>query len=229
MTWRREDYGYAAATVAAVVFVAYLIAGNFGLVPSPLGHGQTDGLPQAQVAAIAVSNSTSGTTLPVPAVAAAPVPVHRVARSDKPAAFGPPSVVIDTKSGSSVTLAQKAPVVGRVLASAGVKDVLVRFISNSGVTTALASTQCTNGLKCSWSVAIPGTIGTYHIMATAEDRAGRTASSNTITLTVVNTGNVVGGVVQGVGSAVSGVGTVVGNAPTLLGNVVNNLVGLLHL
>jgi len=220
MAWRREDYGYAAATIAAVAFVAYIIAGTFGLVPSPLGHGRTDGLPQAEVAALAITNTASRTTLPSAGVAPAPAPVHLVARSDTPAALGPPSVFIDTKSGTTVKLIDKATVVGRALAPAGLKNVVVTFASsNGGPTTAFASSRCTNATTCTWSVAIPAVVGTYNVTATVTDAKGRTASSKAITLTVVNTGNAVGGVL----------GALTGSAPAAIGNVANTLLGALHL
>ena len=77
--------------------------------------------------------------------------------------------------------------------------------------------------------AIPNTLGTFKVIAVATDNAGKSALSNSITLTVVNPGNVVGGVVQGVGTTVQGVGTVVQNLPSTLSNTVNNLLGALHL
>jgi hypothetical protein len=230
MTWRREDYGYAAATLAAVLFVAYLIAGNFGLVPSPLGLGRTDGLPQAEVAALALANPAGQRGLPVPAVAP---PVKHVARSDQsgtlPAA---PSVVIDTKSGTQVTLTDKATVVGRTLAPAGVRNVKVSFMPSSGTpTTVLAFGKCTDTSvrACRWDAPVPALVGTYKVTAVVTDKAGRTTKSNSITVTVVNAGNVVSGAGQTVGNTVTGLTKVVGNAPQLLGNIVNNLVGALHL
>jgi len=231
MAWRREDYGYAAAAIAAVAFLAYLIAGNFGLVPSPLGQGHAEALPQAEVAGLVIANPAAR---PLPAVAVAPKPAPsgpQVGRGDKAAAaLAPPTVRIDTRSGTTVQIAQKATILGRVLASAGVRQVVVQFSSTSdGSASALATTQCASATNCAWSVAVPNTLGTYKVVAVATDKAGRIALSNTITITVVNPGNVVGGVVDGVGSTVQGLGSAVQNAQTTLANTVNNLLGALHL
>jgi hypothetical protein len=229
MAWRREDYGYAAATLAAVVFLAYLIAGNFGLVPSPLGGGGSGGLPDAQVAALA-ANEIARSSLPSPLVAPTSFLPSKASVTKKTVPLGPPSVHIDTKSGTSVSLASKATVVGRVLAPAGVREVVVRFAASNGtVSTSVASTRCATSTNCAWSVAVPATLGTFNVTAIAADRAGRTAPSNQITINVVNPGNVVGGVVQGVGNAVGGVGKVVQSVPGALTGVLDNLIGLLHL
>jgi hypothetical protein len=230
MTWRREDYGYAAATLAAVLLVAYLIAGNFGLVPSPLRRGRAGGLPQADVAALIVTNPAGQRPLPVPGVAPAPLP--REVRSDKPDAFAAPSVVIDTKSGTQVTLAEKASVLGRTLAPAGVRNVKVTFMPSSGTpTTVLAFGKCTDSSyrACNWDVSVPALVGTYKVSAVVTDKTGRTAKSNTITISVVNAGTVVSGVGQTVDNTVTGLTNTVQNAPELLGNLVNNLIGSLHL
>jgi len=229
MAWRREDYGYAAAAVAAVAFLAYLIAGNFGLVPNPFGLGRADALPQAEVAGLVIANPAR--TLPPVSVAPKPVPAGpRSQRGDKTPPLAGPTVRIDTKSGTTVQVVQKATVLGRVLAPAGVRQVVVQFSSPSaGVATAVATTHCASATNCSWSVAVPNTLGTFRVIAVATDKLGRTALSNQITLTVVNPGNVVGSVVQGVNNTVSGLGTVVQNAPATLTNTINNLLGALHL
>jgi len=229
MTWRREDYGYAVATLAAVAFVAYLIAGNFGLVPSPLGRGRTDGLPQTEVAALAFSN-LDGRTLPTPSIAPVPAPIHREGREDRSPLPAKPTIEINTKSGTQVTLAQKATVIGRIFAPAGYRAVIVSFKQTTGnPADVVASPSCYEPGKCTWSVPVPTTLGTYQVRAGIVDKLGRAAMSNTITITVVNAGNVVGGVVNGVGNTVNGVGTLLTNAPNTLTGAVNNLLGLLHL
>jgi hypothetical protein len=228
MTWRREDYGYAAATIAAVLLVAYLIAGNFGLVPSPLGRGRADGPPQTDVAALAVASRGPVASLPVVAVA----PTGRgprVPRVDVTPLPDGPSVHIDTLSGTTVHVADQATVGGHIVAPADVKQVVVHFVSAAGSATSVASTKCTDPTMCAWSVAVPNTLGTYRVTAIGSDVLGRSASSNTITLTVVNPGNVVGGVVNGVTTTVKAVPTLVQELPGALTGALRNLLGALHL
>jgi hypothetical protein len=228
MTWRREDYGYAAATLAAVLFVAYLIAGNFGLVPSPLGRNHADGLPQADVAALALA--TIRPVGPLPGVAIAPTGTGpQIPRGDETPLPAGPSVHIDTLSGSTVHLTDKATVGGHILAPADVKQVVVHFVSSSGNATSVASNNCTDPTMCAWSVAVPNTLGTYRVTAVGSDVLGRSASSNTITLTVVNPGNVIGSVSHGVTTTVQDGATLVQKVPSALTGALRDLLSALHL
>ncbi len=228
MTWRREDYGYAAAALAAVLFVAYLIAGNFGLVPSPLGRGRAEGLPQADIAALAASERTPRSLPLVDVAPAAPVivPVKHVAA--RPAA---PTIHIDTVSGTTVKVTQKSTVAGHVTAPAGLRLVAVRFTPNTGpASTAAVKPGCgTAARPCAWSVPVPAALGSYRVTAAVEDALGRTALSNTINVTVIDTGGVVGGVVHGLQTTVSNVPTLISRVPSTLTGTLNNLLNALHL
>jgi len=228
MTWRREDYGYAAAALAAVAFLAYVVAGNFGLVPSPLGRGHAEALPQAEVAGLVISNPATARPLPIvdvaPPTSAPTSPTTAPSASRTPLAA--PSVYIDTPSGTKVGVMSNQTVVGRVAAPAGLTQVRVQYSSmSSGVTTAVATTHCASATNCTWSAPVPQTAGSFKVIALGTDKTGRTALSNTITITVVNPPNVLGGV-PGVGS--SGGGSPVSGAASTLGEAVNSLLGALH-
>src|SRR4051812_36006183 len=111
MKWRREDYGYAAVTIGAVVLVGYVIAGNFGLVPSPLAAGRNSALPQPDVAVLTVARSAPNSTLPAPRIAAAPTqgPTTHTPKAPHPS-FGMPKVAISTASGTQVGTTDKGKV-----------------------------------------------------------------------------------------------------------------------
>jgi hypothetical protein len=227
MTWRREDYGYAAATLAAVVFLAYLIAGNFGIVPSPLSIGRGDELPEAEIAVLASSQTL---TRPVPVAQIAPAPAPKAPKDATPTAKplpAPPTVAISTKSGTQVSVQNPGSINGTATGPAGVLKVEVSFAPSSGDPATVLSTLTCNAGKhaCGWVAKIPSLAGGFRVTATVTDIFGRTSTSKPIDIMVLNPGNVIGGVT-------STVDTVVQNAPQTieqLAGVVNNLVGLLGL
>jgi hypothetical protein len=202
MAWRREDTAYAAAALAAAAVVVYFVIANFGLVPSPL----TAGRPQAG-GALAVPNlgapgpEASSTPAPRAPVAAPPVPTTPVrppsaAPSTGPAADRtPPTAHITTADGSQVSVTAPATVDGTAAdAASGVASVTVTFTrgSGGGSTTAAAQTHCTASRRsCTWSVKPPAIAGQYTVSATATDRADNKSPASTISLTVVDGGNVV--------------------------------------
>ncbi len=230
MTWRREDYGYAAATVAAVVFLAYLIAGNFGIVPSPLQIGRSDELPEPDVAVLAVAASNPK---PIPIVPIAPAPKdNRKGRQDanrKPTpVYARPTATILTKSGTKVSLTDPGAINGTANAPAGIVKVVVSFLPSSGAAPidVIAALKCDAARHaCSWVVPIPSLAGVFTVRATVTDTLGRNSASKPIDITVLNTGTVVGGVTNTLTAVVE-------DAPQTLESVagaVNNLVSLLGL
>jgi hypothetical protein len=227
MNWRREDYGYAAVTVAALAFVAYLIAGNFGLVPSPLSGARADALPQPDVATLTTVTQaqSTGQPLPVPAVAPAPNRSTRPVKNRRPT-FAAPSVAISTKSGTTVSVMGPQLVAGTASTPAGARAVAVTFVPSAGSPTKVnASLGCNSSrTKCNWTARVPDAAGNYTVTATVSDRPGKLGRSGSITITVVNPGGVIGGVTkQATGTAQDtgrGAGVV---------DAVNNLFGSFHL
>lgn len=217
MDWRREDYGYATAAVAAVAFLVYLVVGNFGLVPSPLAPARASAGPPAGIAPLAAPAPGSLGSL-VPGVAPIPAPTISRPVPVLPSDIVPPDVAITTQNGASIALAEPAVVAGVVTdAASNIEEVLVIFTSPSGrISTATADVSCDDNNRCSWTAKIPSVVAAYSVAAQATDAAGNVGHSEPIDVAVLNTGN-----------TVQQVGNVLRRVPGLLENVVEQLLGLL--
>ncbi len=215
MDWRREDYGYATAAAAAVAFLVYLVAGNFGLVPSPLTPGAAStGVPPA-VAPLAAPLIGSGATL-VPGIA--PIPPKLTPVPVLPNDLVPPAVAITTENGAALALGQPGVVAGTVAdVGSNIEEVLVTFTDPSGKTTTVpAEVTCQENGQCGWTAKIPAVVAAYSVSAEAIDAAGNVGHSEPIEIAVLNTG----GTVQDVGNVVQRV-------PNVVSSVVQQLVGVL--
>jgi hypothetical protein len=217
MDWRREDYGYATAAVAAVAFLVYLVVGNFGLVPSPLAPARASAGPPAGIAPLAAPASGSLGSL-VPGVAPLPPPTISRPVPVLPSDMVPPEVAITTENGASIALGQPAVVGGVVTdASSNIEEVVVTFTQPSGRSSmTTADISCDEKNQCSWTAEIPAVVAAYSVTAQATDAAGNVGHSGTVDIAVLNAGN-----------TVEQVGNVVRNVPDLLENVVQQLLGLL--
>ncbi|MEX0875784.1 MAG: hypothetical protein WD646_00405 [Actinomycetota bacterium] len=221
MSWRSEDYGYATAAAAAVAFLGYLVAGNFGLVPSPLTPPSLAAGPNAGVAALEV---------PVAENANAPVPVPGVAPAATPPSVAPPpsitipldqtppSIVITSESGASLALGEPAYVSGTVIdAGSKIDKVLVTFTRPNGEkTTTPAEVICNEKGECAWMAEVPGVVADYTVYAEAIDAYGNVGRSAPIDITVLNTGGTVQDVIG-----------IVERVPATLNNIIQQLLGLL--
>ncbi len=221
-SWRREDMGYAAAAAGAVAFLAYLVFGNFGLVPSPLATAATDD--QVLVATQAVqsiqdsfdedvSTPVQRPVDPAPQTDPVPVPPKPPAARDDVA----PVASIATASGTKVTLTEAASVEGTATdGGSGVDTIKVTFTPQSGSPqTVPATLDCSgSGSSCTWAADIPSVVGQYTVTATVTDREGNTGKSDPIDVTVVN-----------VGSTVENITEPVREAPSTIGNIVGGLLG----
>jgi hypothetical protein len=213
--WRREDSSYLAATVGIIGFVAYLIAANFGLVPSPLAP-LADGAPPVVAAIQAPPDINIAVSVPTPP----PGPVV-----DRPSASHPPAIAEDadtdrpavrvsTADGTSIGLTS-SPVVQGVAddVGSGVEKVLVTFRTATGEQIAPAKVTCNaSHTKCTWSAKVPAVLASYEVTAEAFDRAGNAMRSAPIDMSVVNTGG-----------AVEQLGETVGRVPGALGGAVDGL------
>ncbi len=215
MDWRREDSGYLMATVGIVGFVAYLIAANFGLVPSPLAP-LADGVPPFVAAIQAPPDVSTAVSVPTPP----PRPVV-----DRPSASHPPAnaedadtdrpaVRVSTADGTRLGLTE-SPTVEGVAADvgSGVDKVLVTFETANGTQVVPADVTCDKERdRCTWTVKVPGVLAAYTVTAQAHDRAGNIATSAPIDMSVVNTGG-----------TVEQLGETVGRLPGALAGAVSGL------
>jgi hypothetical protein len=208
--WRREDSGYLAATVGIVGFVAYLIAANFGLVPSPLAPLIESGAPAvAAIQAPPDINTSVSVPNPPPAMvadrpsASHPPAIAEVTDSDRPA------VRVTTPDGTQVGLTA-APTVKGVATDAGtgIDDVVVTFQAGGDREIVAADLTCGSARRsCTWTAKVPAVLASYTVTASATDGAGNVSKSSSIVVTVVNTGGVVeevGGTVGRLPGAVTG-------------------------
>ena len=223
MDWRREDSGYLAATAGIVGFVAYLIAANFGLVPSPIAPLADAGAPV--VAAIQappdVSTAVSVNPPPGPVVdrpsASHPPAIAEATDTDRPA------VRVSTAGGTQVGLTSSPTVEGIATdIGSGVESVLVTFetATDTEVVPAKVTCDASRG-RCTWSAKVPAVIASYDVTATVHDRAGNVATSEPIGISVVNTG----GAVEELGETAGRVPSAVGGAVTGLLDAVGRLLG----
>lgn len=216
MDWRREDTGYAAATVAVVAFVGYLLAANFGLVPSPLAP-LLDGAPPAAAAVAAPTDVRITTELPEPPPAPA---VDRPSATLPPATAGitdtaEPAVSTTTQDGTTFGVTDPAIVEGTADdAGSGIDEVLVAFLTSSGTQVVPADLACSGSGRrtCTWTAEVPAVVASYTVTAQAVDATGNRAKARPIDITVVNTGG-----------AVQQVGETVGRVPSALVGAVDGL------
>lgn len=221
MTWRREDTGYLAATAGAVAFLAYLIAGNFGLVPSPFSPSSL-GEPPVVLAAEAIAQAPADDVVVGPATPPAPAERSSVpAAPPAPADTTAPDLTISTASGASVAVASGAYVEGQVRdIGSGVRRVTATFTRASGEATEVqALLTCDGGdnKACGWRADVPDPIGSYSVLVQASDNAGNVSEAGPIEITVVNTGNTVGQITDTVTRTPSVVGKLVTGVGNLLG------------
>lgn len=195
MTWRREDTGYAVATLATLALVGYLLAANFGLVPSPLSLALGGGTPAA-AAVEPVGSASVGVFLPQGTTASPSGTATPNGSAPPPSSSDRrrPNVVITTSDGTQFSGAEPATVDGRATdTGSGVARVVVTFSSDAGSQTVTAKMKCSDGSRrsCTWSARVPGPVGTYSVSATATDGAGNRAKARHITITVVNAGGTI--------------------------------------
>lgn len=220
MDWRREDTGYAGAVVVAAALLGYLVAGNLGLVPTPVSSGVNSNDAAVAPASISVAQSPEDIIVAVAPMAPDPqaaTPPRTIVIAD----LSKPVIDIATQSGAVLGVANGAAITGTVTdVGSGVNEVLVTFIRDNGKTTSVPAKLACDGAhaKCTWSVEAPAVLGRFEVKADASDAAGNTSSSSPIDFAVVNTG-----------SAVEDVVDVVGRVPDVLGNVVGSVLGLLGL
>lgn len=193
--WRREDTGYAAATIVVVAFVGYLLAANFGLVPSPLAP-LLDGAPPAAASVAAPRGVSTTTDLRQPPPA--PAVDHPVATLP-PAAGGitdtaEPAVSTTTSDGTAFGVTEPAIVEGTAAdTGSGVDQVRVTFQSSSGSKVVQAAVACSGAPRrtCTWRAEVPAILASYTVTAEATDAAGNRGKAEPIDITVVNTGETV--------------------------------------
>jgi hypothetical protein len=204
--WRRKDSTYAAATAVAAALVAYVVAGNFGLVPSPLLPPALGGATPVAVAPIGAA--ATGTPGPSPSRGPSATPGRTSSPTAVPTAAPPrdtiaPTGAFTTQDGVSVPVDQGATVSGTASdAGSGVRDVLVTFSMSAGTsTTRPADLNCNaSRSSCTWTAKIPATVGSYTITAQLRDRSGNKRNVGPINVTVVNAGGVVDDLLGNVGS-----------------------------
>lgn len=209
LDWRREDWGYAGATMVAAVLIGYIVAGNFGLVRSPFSPAQIDGssveIPrlaassqQAQDGIPADPTSTGGGTPSVPAPTA---PTRDLV---------PPTAHIDTPGGTSLSLTQGAEVSGSAAdEGSGVDRVVVHFEPTVGTPTTVAAVVTCDGRarrSCTWTASVPDAAGSYTISARVTDIAGNAGMSGSKEITVVNVGGILEDLTDGLTGTLDGVG-----------------------
>jgi hypothetical protein len=213
--WRREDSGYLAATVGIVGFVAYLIAANFGLVPSPLAP-LVEGAAPAVAAIQAPPDVTTSVSVPNPPPAVVadrpsashPPAIAEVTDSDRPA------VRVTTPDGTQVGLTASPTVKGIATdAGSGIDDIVVTFRTGTDDEAVAAAVTCgPERHSCTWTAKIPAVLATYTVTAKATDAAGNATVTAPIDVTVINTGG-----------AVEQVGDTVGRLPGAVTGAVQGL------
>lgn len=194
MEWTRHDAGYAAATVAAVALVGYLLVANFGLIPSPIAaqppspsaEGSVPnpgtGATAAAAAAAAVGTGGEGNALDLfldDEEAAGASPEQAGGSSSTQQDTTPPESRFTTADGSVLVQgnAGGTAVRGRSTdtGGSGVGGVRVRFslVGDTLSSTVDARLDCTDTSRqsCVWEASPPG-LGTWEARARATDRAG---------------------------------------------------------
>jgi hypothetical protein len=189
--WRREDSIYAAVTVVAGALVAFLIAGNFGLVPSPFGPvtasvASTPGQFTIRPArATSSSQTTAAPSTPGARTSVVPSFIDQTA----------PAAQVTTPGGARISATQRSRVTGVAGdANSGVDRVVVTFRPSSGepvVVPATVTCDDASRTSCRWSAPVPGLLGSYSVTARVTDRSGNEANTGPTNMTVVNLGGTV--------------------------------------
>jgi hypothetical protein len=200
--WTGADTRYAAATAGAFALVAYLIAGNFGLVPSPLTGLRRQPI---SVAVPALNFAlTQAANAPAPSVPTAALDIVLPATPPPPPVPPPPPPQPDTTGpDTSFTTADGAvlspldeggpAVTGSATdAGSGVAAVTVTFVPATGeplVRSASLDCASPDARACDWRAASPEVPGTYTVTAQATDRVANVGpASQPITVAVVSAG-----------------------------------------
>jgi hypothetical protein len=191
--WRREDSAYAAVTVVAAAVVGILIAGNFGLVPSPFVPPTSAGGPAA------VTGNVTSRPRPSANAPADRSPDQAPSTETPSSPSGgdntAPTAGLTTPAGTVVSATQGSRVTGVATdADSGVDKVMVTFTPSSGEAVTVPATVTCDGpsrTDCSWAAEVPGLIDTYEVYARATDRSGNVASTERRSITVVNLGGAV--------------------------------------
>jgi hypothetical protein len=192
LDWRRDDWGYAGGTIVAAGLVAFLVAGNFGLVRSPFTPAELDPAP-VQIPALVVGNRASLT-------APMPLPTHTAPARSAPAEapserdLAPPTGDVNS-GGTTVSVAQGSTISGVANdVDSGVNQVLAIFDDGSGEPKRVPATvTCEDASRtsCSWTARVPDVIGNYTVAAQLTDRAGNVGVTDTQEFTAVNLGKAV--------------------------------------
>lgn len=193
MDWRREDWGYAAATLVAAAFVCYLVAGNFGLVRTPFGPSIADGSASVPILAARERRLDSPPVPGSPAIT--PAPTDPATHSPTAGDEAPPTAVITAGTGTSVSATQGSQVAGTASdAGSGIDKVAVTFTPQTGDPVMVPATvSCRDASKrnCTWTADVPGLAGSYEATARAADRSGNRSTSEPKTVTVLNLGSLI--------------------------------------
>lgn len=212
MDWRREDWAYAGGTVVAAALVAYLVAGNFGLVRVPFTPPAVDGAP-VRVPALASSSTTTSPATPEPVTIVAPrkSPLTTEVLSNDVAA---PSAAIESAGGATISVTEGSTIEGHAMdLGSGVRDVVAIFTPASGDPVRVPATlHCPNPdrLACAWTAAVPDLVGSYTVTAEVTDREGNVGLAEAKDVTVVNLGKLVEGLDDGLAATLTAVGGLLG-------------------
>jgi hypothetical protein len=199
MEWRRQDVAYAVATAACCALLGYLVAGNFGLVPSPIGGRPDRSFPIVRVAAAPEVTGAGVAVAPEPDPVLSSLVLPRGAdeitppsRPRLPAAIDttPPTSAFSTPDGSVLV---EEPVTGTVRdTDSNIARVRVTFaLAGTASQERDATLSCGDDARsCSWSVRAPLAAGTYTVSVQASDAAGNAESPGPgpISVTVVDAG-----------------------------------------
>lgn len=196
MDWRREDTRYAAAVAAAAALVGYLVAANFGLLPSPF---VADAAPRPPAVALAPPPASLPPTPPPAgggvAVLLPPTGTSGPRPTTAPITDRTPPTSRFTTEGGQLSLgltSEGAPITGvSTDTRSGVSRVLVTFQRTvTDATTTEASLDCTEDRRrCTWRVDPPAVAGQYTVRVRAIDAAGNAERTGPapITITIVTT------------------------------------------
>lgn len=176
----------------AVLVVGYLLAGNFGLVPSPLTPNAGGGFAPEGVPVLAAEQTPGdGGATPGPGGGGGggggTVPVLPTPPPASPDTT-PPSVSIDAEDGETRTVGDASTVMGSASdTGTGVSIVRVSFDDGSGPLVVDAGLRCSlDRRSCEWSADPPMMIGTYEITAMAVDAVGNSATAGPVTIIFVD-------------------------------------------
>ena len=211
--WRREDWAYAGGTIVAAALVAYLVAGNFGLVRIPFSPPEVDSAP-VRVPALA-SSTSSGTSQPDAEPVTTVVPAQEPESITRhPIDVSAPTADIASAGGATISVTQGSTVEGHAMdLGSGVGQVVAIFETATGDQVRVPATlSCPNAdhLACSWTAPVPDVVGSYTVTAEVTDREGNTGLADSKEVTVVNLGKVVEGLTDGLAGTLTAVGGLLG-------------------